>query len=77
MGSKDKNGNPQVDPVELDTLEKNVCLLNLRLGWRYGMMDRYKIGVDKAMHLAYKPKPCIDKWAADAAKADYEKRVKL
>ncbi len=59
------------DGTSLEVCDRNLSLLLLRLGWRYGMMDRYEEGLKVAERLTGPPD-----WVAATARArkDFEMR---
>ncbi|MCE5322853.1 hypothetical protein LLG46_05990 [bacterium] len=64
------------DNVSLDICDRNLSLLLMRMGWRYGDMKRYKEGLDIAMRLDKGSKP-LTQWqnATLAAEKDYQRRL--
>ena len=68
---KKKNRGIFLDQTSLDVIDRNLAMLYLRLGWRYGDMDAYGKGVEIAKRLV----PTFEKWAVDGAAADYARRL--
>lgn len=64
------------DSVSLDICDRNLSLMLMRMGWRYGDMKRYKEGLDIAMRLDKSAKKPTD-WqlATQSAKKDYDSRL--
>ncbi len=60
-----------VDQGSLDICDRNLSLLLLRLGWRYGRMDYYKKGIEVAERV--KNDPTL-KEATASARRDFESR---
>ncbi|MEN6356475.1 MAG: hypothetical protein ABFD83_05250 [Armatimonadota bacterium] len=64
------------DNVSLDICDRNLSLLLMRIGWRYGDMKRYKEGLDIAMRLDKGSKnPTEWQLATRSAEKDYERRL--
>lgn len=66
--------NMWVDNTSLDICDRNLGMLYLRLGWRYGDMESYRKGVEIMNRLASRKNPPILKWAAEGAAQDYARR---
>lgn len=64
-----------VDESSLDVCDRNLMMLYLRLGWRYGDMESYGKGVEIARRLASRPNPPVLRWAAEGAERDYKARL--
>ncbi|MBQ7525908.1 MAG: tetratricopeptide repeat protein [Abditibacteriota bacterium] len=62
-----------VDDAILDVCDKNKMMLCLRLGWRFGDMERYGEGVEIAKRLADRQFPVVLPWAAKGAEENYKK----
>ena len=65
-----------VDMTSLDVCYRNLSLLLMRAGWRYGDMKKYEEGLDLALTLDKNVKP-MSQWRRDmlSAKADYDRRL--
>jgi len=71
--NKRKPGSAEyVDQGSLDLCDRNLSLLLMRLGWRYGNMDYYRRGLEIAETLK---SPADWVAATRAARKDYESRV--
>ena len=68
---KKKNREIFLDQTSLAVVDRNLAMLYLRLGWRYGDMDAYGKGIEIAKRLV----PVFEKWAVDGAAADYARRL--
>ena len=64
-----------VDQGSLDVIDRNLSMLYLRLGWRYGDMDAMGKGVALARKLADRERPTHVKWAVDGVEEDYKRRL--
>lgn len=65
-----------VDRASLDVCDRNLSMLYLRLGWRYGDMESYRKGVEIVQRLARRAAPTdAIRWASKGAAEDYARRV--
>ena len=64
-----------VDHNSLDVIDRNLALLYLRLGWRYGDMDAMGKGVALAKKLGDRENPTLTKWAVEGVEEDYKRRL--
>lgn len=62
------------DPTEMRVVDRNLSLMLLRLGWRYGDMKAYKEGLEIAKGRGGMS-PLFDKWAIEGAEKDYARRI--
>lgn len=70
-----KTGKKNIDGSSLDVCDRNLMMLYLRLGWRYGDMKAYGKGVEMARRLVNRPSPPVLPWAAEGAERDYKQRL--
>ena len=64
---------PDMGSVDVD--DKNMAMLYLRLGWRYGDMKAYGKGVEILKQLEARKSGSALPWAIDGAVKDYEHRL--
>lgn len=71
MNKKKPGSAGTTDATSLDVCDRNLSLLLLRMGWRYGMMDRYEEGLKVAEGIKGDKR-----WTTDTASArrDFESR---
>lgn len=72
----DKYNATWVDQTSLDICDRNLSMLYLRLGWRYGDMESYRKGVEIVKRLMKRGKNApVLQWAAEGAEQDYLRRL--
>ena len=72
--TKAGKSDPMNDTTDLQVIDRNLGLMLLRLGWRYGDMKAYKEGLEIVKGRDGEP-PLFAKWAVDGAEKDYARRV--
>jgi len=70
-----ERGSVSNDQSIIDTCDRNLCMLYLRRGWRYGDMYSYRKGVEMLKESRVNGRPAFLDWARDAAIRDYQQRV--
>ncbi|MCE5315560.1 MAG: hypothetical protein ABFD49_02520 [Armatimonadota bacterium] len=68
--------NSYVDHTSLEICDRNLSLMLMRMGWRYGDLEKYKQGLDIALSLDTNSKtPTSWRKASLSAKKDYDRRL--